>query len=179
MLFTFAGANGVFATVSKIDDVPQAQLGWVRVVDLSIKPAQRKDHELVYVADLRQKKKDGTFAYIVMSRSAFELAALGRTHQDALGPPQPATTGIKTNEIVLYATQWCPACKVAREYITKKGIPFVEKDIEKDPNAAAELMQKAQTAGISPNGVPVLDIKGTLVQGFDPSQFEALIGDKK
>ena len=61
----------------------------------------------------------------------------------------------------------------------QNGIPFVEKDIENDRAAAEELLQKARAAGISAQGVPVLDVNGTLLQGFDPKKLHALLGDKK
>lgn len=175
MLFTYAEADGSFQTADKLDKVPVDRRGWVRVVDIKLKPEKRRDHELVYVADLRQARKSGNYPYVVMSRRAFESAAVNRAHQ---GASEPATSP-KGAGIILYATSWCPACRSAREYMREKGIPFVEKDIEKDSAAAAELLQKAKASGISASGVPVLDVGGKLMQGFDPQKLHELLGDKK
>ncbi len=185
LLLTYAKANGEFETVSKIEKIPKEDRGWVRVVDLRMKPQDRKDHELVYVADLRSKKKDGSYPYIVMSREAFEAAAINRQTQGATEPPPKAIAqGSKKAQhgnakVILYSTSWCSVCRAARDYLKAKGIPFIEKDIEKDSSAAAELLQKARAAGISTSGVPVLDVNGTLIQGFDPEQLETLLGDTK
>ncbi len=180
MLFTHASGGGTFTTIDELAKVPKLRRGWVRVVDLTIKAGRRMDHELVYVADLRSPGKDGAFPYVVMSRAAFESAALGRAGQGATDPP-PAKGGAgpSTGQVVLYSTSWCGACKSARQYLTGAGVPFVEKDIEKDQAAAQELLAKAKAAGVSPSGVPVLDVGGTLVQGFDQSRIEALLEDMK
>jgi len=156
--------------------VPESARSWVRVIDLRIRPERRQDHELVYVADLRQAQKDGSYAYIVMSRTAFEERSRNLAPRSASGAAVGAKGTSGAGAIVLYATSWCPACRAARSWLQQKGLAYEEKDIEKDPAAAAELMQKARNAGISTSGVPVLDVRGTLMQGFDPQRILALLG---
>jgi glutaredoxin len=175
MLFTFVKSGESFETVDAEEKVPKGRRGWVRVVDLRKKPGQRQDHELVYVADLR-KAEQGIYPYLVMSRRAFEAAAINRIKA---GVTAPVAKPGGAKGVVLYATQWCGACRSARQWLDEQGIAYVEKDIEKDPSAADELLRKAKTAGISASGVPVLDINGTLVQGFDPGRIKSLLGDKK
>ena len=180
MLLTHATTAGTFTTVDKLDKVPQERRGWVRVVDLGIKPGRRMDHELVYVADLRTPGDDGAFPHVVMSRAAFESAALGRAGAGATDPPPPpgkASAG--HGQVILYATSWCGACKTARQYLSQRGVPYIEKDIEEDQAAAQELLAKAKAAGVSASGVPVLDVGGTLVQGFDQARIEALLDDMR
>ncbi len=186
MLLTYySSTKQGFDTASKVDDIPEKRRGWVRVVDLKTKPGHRQDHELVYVADLRKAKKDGTFHYLVMSRAGFEAAAQNRASGGAAEPhpaKQPSSTtasSAKSAKVVLYSTSWCPACKSARRWLKENKVPFVEKDIEQDSEAAAELMSKAQKAGVATSGVPVLDVAGTLVQGFNPAQVLSLLGGKK
>jgi glutaredoxin len=179
LLLTYARPDGSFETVDKLDKVPEGRRGWVRVVDLSVKPEQRRDHELVYVADLRKPGKDGSYPYVVMSRVAFESAAVGRAGQGATDKPSSRPAAAGGARVILYATAWCPACRQARQYMTQKGIPFVEKDIEKDQAAAAELLAKAKAAGISSSGVPVLDVGGTLMQGFSADRLEALLQQQR
>jgi glutaredoxin len=72
-----------------------------------------------------------------------------------------------TSDIVVYTTSWCGYCKKARALLKRKGVAFVEKDVEKDPKVSEELAQKAARAGVQPRGVPVLDIRGKLILGFD------------
>ena len=164
-------ATHSFATVRAVKDVPAAARAWVRVVDLKLSPTKRMDHELVYVADLQQARADGTFSYVVVSRRAFELAAANR------GRAESATSnglGAKGG-VTIYMTSWCGACRKAKAWMRSAGISFVEKDIEKDPSAAAELMKKARAAGISPSGVPVIEVRGQLLQGFSPEAIRTLL----
>ena len=181
MLFTYA-AGSAFETVSELGKVPEGARGWVRVVDVGMRPERRLDHELVYVADLREARKDGTYPYVVMSRNAYETLAQNRSQPGATAAgSQPASAPAASGaagKVVLYATSWCPACRAAREYLREKRIPFVEKDIEKDSGAADELLQKARAQGISASGVPVLEVKGTLMQGFDPERLMQLLSNK-
>lgn len=55
------------------------------------------------------------------------------------------------------------------------GVPFVEKDIESDKEAYEELMAKSNGGY---QGVPVTDIAGTLVLGFDRRKIDELIKEK-
>lgn len=180
MLFTYSDEKGVFKTVDSLDKVPEDLRGWVRVVDLSQKYEQRVDLELVYVADLCQKQKDDSYSYIVMSRQAFEETAICRGRdKDKAKAASSQPTNEANAQVILYSTSWCPACRAAKDYLIKEKIPFVEKDIEKDQAAATELLAKAKAQGFSASGVPVLDVRGTLMQGFDPQAVQAHLGDKK
>jgi glutaredoxin len=176
LLTYYDAAKQSFETVTELSKVPTGQRGWVRVVDLTLEPGQRQDRTLVYVADLRQAGKNGTFPYVVMSRVAFEAAAQAGIRPGATAPASAPAGG---TAVVLYGTSWCPACRAAKKWLQNNRVPFVEKDIEKDRAAAAELMAKAQRAGISTSGVPVLDVRGTLMQGFDPRRVAAVLGAKK
>jgi glutaredoxin-like YruB-family protein len=80
------------------------------------------------------------------------------------------------SQIIIYSTTWCAFCKTEKQYLDKLGIPFVEKDIEQDKDAYEELMNKASEGGYQ--GVPVTDIAGTLVLGFDRRKIDALIKEK-
>ena len=97
----------------------------------------------------------------------------------ASAPPSKHPSSRSTGKVIVYTTSWCSACRKARKYLSDNEIPFVERDIEKDPQAAAELMRKAKAAGISASGVPVLDIGGTLMQGFDPRRLAQLLETHK
>lgn len=51
-----------------------------------------------------------------------------------------------------------------KKYLDDKGVKWIEKDIEKDAAAYEELMEKT---GGDFRGVPVSDVKGNIVLGFD------------
>jgi glutaredoxin len=79
--------------------------------------------------------------------------------------------------VILYGTSWCPACKSARQYLTERKIPFADKDIERDASASRELREKAARLGVPADRIPILDVRGRLLIGFDKSRLEALLGE--
>jgi glutaredoxin-like YruB-family protein len=79
------------------------------------------------------------------------------------------------SQIIIYSTAWCAFCKTEKQYLDKKGISYVVKDIEEDKAAYEELMAKSDGGY---QGVPVTDIAGTLVLGFDRLKIDSLIKEK-
>ncbi|MEB0044379.1 MULTISPECIES: glutaredoxin family protein [unclassified Pseudomonas] len=71
--------------------------------------------------------------------------------------------------VVLYATDWCGYCKLTRRFLDQKGIPYKEFDIEKDAQA-----RKAYEA-LGGRGIPLIDVNGTLIRGYDPDAILAAI----
>jgi len=45
--------------------------------------------------------------------------------------------------ITVYATSWCPYCERARQLLRRKGLPFVEIDIEEQAAKRAEMMTRS------------------------------------
>jgi glutaredoxin len=102
--------------------------------------------------------------------AAAEVKRSGRTASLAA----PSAKGGGSGQVIVYGTSWCGYCKKARAWLTKKGIPFEDKDVEKDQGAAQELVVKAQAQGVRPTGVPVIDMRGKLVLGFDEAKLESM-----
>ncbi len=46
--------------------------------------------------------------------------------------------------ITIYTKSWCPYCSAAKKLLNEKGVEFTEIDIEKAPEARAEMIQKAK-----------------------------------
>lgn len=78
----------------------------------------------------------------------------------------------KAKEVVIYSTNWCAYCKMARQYLSQKNIPVVEKNIEEDPTAHEELMNKI---GGNFRGVPVIDVAGQIILGFDRPRIDSAL----
>lgn len=78
-------------------------------------------------------------------------------------------------KVIVYSTTWCAFCKTEKQYLEKLGVDFVEKDIEADASAHDELMAKI---GGNFRGVPVTDIDGDLVLGFDRPKIDELLKSK-
>ncbi len=190
-LFTYAEPAGTFATTDKPETVPAPSRGLVRVIDPAA--GDRAGEDRVYVTNLNDLVDKGKTTARPMSREAFETGALAALPSGESSPfasrpgappgpppagsppPPPLPPGVKP-VVTIYGTSWCGACRAAREYMTAHKIPFADKDIERDPDAARELAAKAAKMGIPTDRVPVLDVRGRLLLGFDPARVEALLG---
>lgn len=78
-------------------------------------------------------------------------------------------------QITIYSTTWCAFCKTEKQYLDKLGIAYNYKDIEEDKAAYEELMSKN---GGNFQGVPVTDIAGEIILGFDRAKIDAAIKAK-
>jgi len=66
-------------------------------------------------------------------------------------------------KVELYATQWCGYCARARALLTKKGVAFVEIDVDTD-SARREEMIRRSGGGTT---VPQIFIDGEHIGGSD------------
>lgn len=73
-------------------------------------------------------------------------------------------------KVTVYSATWCAFCHAAKDYLDKKGIKYTDKDIESDPKFADESVKKSGQTGI-----PVLDINGTIIVGFDRPKIDAAL----
>jgi glutaredoxin len=168
-LFTYLLADGSFKTVEKVEEVPEEARSQVIVIDTTLTPQQRKSSKIIYVADLTTPRENGTYACRPVSRFKFEKDLLREPGQaSSVLPPQCEKLEPSPDDrIILYSTSWCGVCKAAASFLDKEKIPYVVKDVEKDLAAQQELTCKALKTSTRINGVPVLDIGGTLLLGFD------------
>ena len=65
-------------------------------------------------------------------------------------------------QVLVYSTGPCPYCKMAKAFLEENSIEFTEKDVSQDRAAAEEMVEKS-----GQTGVPVLDIDGEIIVGFD------------
>lgn len=78
-------------------------------------------------------------------------------------------------KVIIYSTTWCAFCKTEKQYLSKLGVAYIEKDVEEDKEAYEELMRKN---GGAYQGVPVTDIAGTMILGFDRHKIDATLKEK-
>lgn len=60
------------------------------------------------------------------------------------------------------------------DYLKKIGVKFTEKNVEEKQEYMEEAVKKSGQTGI-----PVIDIDGTIIVGFDRPKIDALLKDKK
>ena len=63
---------------------------------------------------------------------------------------------------------------MAKAYFDKLGVKYKDVDVERDINAAKEAVEKSGQMG-----VPVIDIDGTIIVGFDRPRIDTTLRDKK
>lgn len=72
--------------------------------------------------------------------------------------------------VKVYSTPSCPWCTVAKNYLRKRNVQFEDIDVSTNRTAAMEMVQKS-----GQRGVPVLDINGSIIVGFDQAAIDSLI----
>lgn len=77
-----------------------------------------------------------------------------------------------TPQITVYRTSWCAFCHTEMQWLDKLGMPYIAKDVETDKSAYEELLKKN---GGSYSGVPVTDIGGDMILGFDRPKLQDAI----
>ena len=189
LLFTFVEPSGIFATTDKAENVPEVARRLVRIMGNAKGEPQRRNNASVEVIDLRELLATGKTRPKVMAREAFETSALAQLPPGDFcplagphGPPLPEEPGRagppdEPPIVILYETRWCKACKAARQYLVSNLIPFTSKDIEEVPSAAHELQQKVSRFGIPADRVPILDVRGRLLVGYDETRLDGLLAD--
>lgn len=65
-------------------------------------------------------------------------------------------------KVILYSTSMCPWCYKAKEFLKQHKIKFEDKNVAEDEKARDEMIEKSGQMG-----VPVIDIDGEVIIGFD------------
>lgn len=78
-------------------------------------------------------------------------------------------------KVIIYSTSWCSFCHAEAEWLEANGIKHEIKDIEADSAARDELLKKVDG---NFQGVPVTDIDGTIVLGFNRPKLSQLLDIK-
>lgn len=71
------------------------------------------------------------------------------------------------SKVTVYSADWCGFCHAVKQYLTKTGVSYNEKDIEENPTFAQEAVEKSGQMGI-----PVIDINGEIIVGFDRPKID-------
>lgn len=168
LLLVWLDEEGASHVAAKRDDIPAERREKVRVDSLGLEPDQRLDPAFVYVADLREAGANGRYTVRKLPREVFEARPRSGEADELAHPSGRPGGGNKTGQVVLYGASWCGACRQAAAYMRQQGIAFVEHDIEREPDARRAMQESCQRARIQCTGIPVLDVRGEVMQGFDP-----------
>lgn len=74
-------------------------------------------------------------------------------------------------KVIIYSTPTCPWCHLAKEFFKKNKVDFEDKNVAADHQAVEEMVKKSGQMG-----VPVIDVDGKIVVGFDQEKLSKLLG---
>jgi glutaredoxin 3 len=69
--------------------------------------------------------------------------------------------------ISIYTTSTCPYCAMLKDFLKEKGFEFINFDVGGDNEKLKEMREKSGQFG-----VPVIDIDGRIIVGFDKEEIE-------
>lgn len=84
-------------------------------------------------------------------------------------PPMRATK--RPQRVLVFTTPSCPWCTRAKAYLRERRVPFREIDVSRDASAARDLVRRT-----GQTGVPVIEIDGKPIVGFDRDRVNKLLG---
>ena len=76
-----------------------------------------------------------------------------------------------SKRVTVYSTPTCPFCIRAKQYLKDNNIEFTNYDVGSDQAKAQEMMKKTGQMG-----VPVIDIEGQIIVGFDKERIKEMLG---
>lgn len=72
--------------------------------------------------------------------------------------------------VIVFTTPTCSYCNAVKSYLRQKGIKFHDVDVSRDAAAARDMVRRS-----GQQGVPVIDIGGKIVIGFDRAKIDSLL----
>ncbi len=73
--------------------------------------------------------------------------------------------------VKVYSTPTCPYCVRAKQFLKDNNVAFEDIDVSASPKIAEEMVQKTGQMG-----VPVIDIEGEIIVGFDKGKITKALG---
>ena len=69
-------------------------------------------------------------------------------------------------KVIIYTTQYCHWCALAKEFFKENKVKYTEVDVGSNKKGAQEMIKKSGQMG-----VPVIDIDGKIIIGFDEAEL--------
>ena len=81
------------------------------------------------------------------------------------------STPNRPHRVLVFTTPTCPWCTRVKSYLAQRRVPFREVDVSRDSSAARDLVRRTGQMG-----VPVVEIDGRPIVGFDKPKIDRLLG---
>lgn len=82
-----------------------------------------------------------------------------------------SSTSQRRHRVVVFTTPTCSWCRRTKTYLRERQVQFREVDVSRDAAAARDLVRRT-----GQTGVPVIDIDGRPIVGFDRDTIDRLLG---
>ncbi len=76
-------------------------------------------------------------------------------------------------KVKVYSTPTCPWCLKTKEFLKANKVSFIDADVGTDKVAAEEMISKSGQMG-----VPVIDIDGKIIVGFNETELKSSLNLK-
>lgn len=73
-------------------------------------------------------------------------------------------------EVVVYTTTTCPYCDMVKKFLNENEVEYTSYNVSENPEKAKEMIQKT-----GQRGVPVTEIDGEIIIGFDKEKLKELL----
>jgi glutaredoxin-like YruB-family protein len=73
-------------------------------------------------------------------------------------------------KVIVYSAEWCHWCNKVKDFLKDNNVEFEERNVENKEYAKESFEKSGQ------GGIPVTDVDGTIVIGFDMSKLKTLLG---
>ena len=73
--------------------------------------------------------------------------------------------------VKVYSTPTCPFCHKVKDFLSSNNIQFEDIDVSSDQDKVKEMVDKSGQMG-----VPVVDIEGEIIVGFDKDKISEALG---
>ena len=77
----------------------------------------------------------------------------------------------KMNKVKIYSTVTCPWCMKTKEFFKAHNVKYDEVNVGEDEKARNEMFEKSGQFG-----VPVIDVNGTIIVGYDKEALKKALG---
>lgn len=112
---------------------------------------------------------------LAWAAAALLLLLPAAAHRTSAGPSRVELAGDEREPIILYTTSWCGYCRKTRALLDELGEPYIDKDIEDSPEARREYQAK----GRGYTGVPLIDVDGRILRGYDEKTLRRLVRERR
>jgi glutaredoxin len=101
---------------------------------------------------------------------ARRMRAVGGANVSAIALASASPRGARTSDVLLYYAEWCGYCRKTRAELDRRGVSFELRNID-NPATLDELVDKT-----GQRGIPVVDVNGKILIGYDPQGLDRLLG---